>query len=79
VANFVRRLNKGTNNRYRGKFPLICFNCDGIGHFSNKYVLIRKIRGMVKIIQIENKHIKTKEPERKFSRKAYAPNKTSHH
>jgi hypothetical protein len=36
VTNFVRRLNKGTNDRYRGKLPLICFNCDGIGHFSNK-------------------------------------------
>jgi hypothetical protein len=36
VANFVKRLNKGTNNRYRGKLTLICFNCDGIGHFSNK-------------------------------------------
>jgi hypothetical protein len=34
--NFVRRLNKGTNNKYRGKLPLIYFNCDGIGHFSNK-------------------------------------------
>jgi hypothetical protein len=21
---------------YRGKLPLICFNCDGIGNFSNK-------------------------------------------
>jgi hypothetical protein len=37
VTNFVKRLNKGTNNRYRGKLPLICFNCDGIGHFSNKF------------------------------------------
>jgi hypothetical protein len=36
VPNFVKRLNKGTNSRYRGKFPLICFNCDGIGHFANK-------------------------------------------
>jgi len=36
VANFVRRLNKGTNGRYRGKIPLICFNCGGIGHFANK-------------------------------------------
>jgi hypothetical protein len=36
VANFVRRLNKGNNDRYRGKLPLICFNCDGIGHFANK-------------------------------------------
>jgi hypothetical protein len=36
VANFVKRLNKGTNGRYKGKLPLICFNCDGIGHFANK-------------------------------------------
>jgi hypothetical protein len=36
VANFIKRLSKGTNDRYRGKLPLICFNCDGIGHFSNK-------------------------------------------
>jgi hypothetical protein len=36
VANFVKILNKGTNGRYRGKLPLICFNCDGIGHFGNK-------------------------------------------
>jgi hypothetical protein len=37
VANFVKRLNKGTNGRYRGKLPVICFNCDGIGHFANKF------------------------------------------
>ena len=36
MANFVKRLNKGTNDRYRGKLPLICFNYDGIGHFANK-------------------------------------------
>jgi hypothetical protein len=24
VANFIKRLNKGTNGRYRGKLPLIC-------------------------------------------------------
>jgi hypothetical protein len=36
MANFVKILNKGTNDRYKAKFPLICFNCDGIGHFSNK-------------------------------------------
>jgi hypothetical protein len=37
VANFVKRLNKGTNGRYRGKLPLIFFNCDGIGHFANRF------------------------------------------
>jgi hypothetical protein len=36
VANFVKRLNKGIYGRYGGKIHLICFNCDGIGHFSNK-------------------------------------------
>jgi hypothetical protein len=36
VANFVKRLNKGTDGRYRGKIPLICFNCDSIVHFANK-------------------------------------------
>jgi hypothetical protein len=43
VANFVKRLNKGTNGMYRGKLPLICFNCDGIGHFANKYPHKKKI------------------------------------
>jgi hypothetical protein len=37
VANFVKRLNKGTDGRYRGNLPLICFNCDGIGHFANEF------------------------------------------
>jgi hypothetical protein len=36
VANLVRRLNKGTNDRYKGKIPLTFFNCDGIDHFANK-------------------------------------------
>jgi hypothetical protein len=36
VANFFKIMNKGTDGRYRSKLPLICFNCDGIGHFSNK-------------------------------------------
>jgi hypothetical protein len=43
VANFVRRLNKGTDGRYRGRIPLICFNCDGIGHFANKCPHKKKI------------------------------------
>jgi hypothetical protein len=43
VANFVKRLNKGTDGRYRGNLPLICFNCDGIGHFANKCPYKKKI------------------------------------
>jgi hypothetical protein len=34
-SNFVIRIKKGTK-KYRGKILLICFNFDGIGHFSNK-------------------------------------------
>jgi hypothetical protein len=44
VANFVRRLKKGTGNRYKGKIPLICFNGDGIGNFSNKWPHKKKKR-----------------------------------
>jgi hypothetical protein len=36
VANFVKILNKGNDDGYRGNFPLICFNCDGIVHLANK-------------------------------------------
>jgi hypothetical protein len=43
VVNFVKRLNKGTDDRYKGRIPLICFNCDGIGHFSNKCPYKKKI------------------------------------
>jgi hypothetical protein len=35
IANFMKKLKKGTG-RYKGKFPLICFNCGKIGHFSSK-------------------------------------------
>lgn len=32
-ANFVRRLKKGAD-KYKGKLPLKCFNCERSGHFS---------------------------------------------
>jgi hypothetical protein len=35
VANFVRRMKRGTD-KYKGMLPLKCFNCDGVGHFANK-------------------------------------------
>jgi hypothetical protein len=35
ITNFMKKLKKGTG-RYKGKFPLICFNCGKIGHFANK-------------------------------------------
>jgi hypothetical protein len=42
VANFVKRLNKGTNGKCIGKLLLICFNCDVIGHFANKFTHNKK-------------------------------------
>jgi hypothetical protein len=42
VANFVKILNKGTDDRYRDHLPLISFNCDGIGHFANKFPYKKK-------------------------------------
>lgn len=32
MANFVRRLKRGSE-KYKGKLPLKCFNCEKIGHF----------------------------------------------
>jgi hypothetical protein len=37
MAIFFKRLNKGSNDIYKGKLPLIFFNFDGIGHFYNKF------------------------------------------
>jgi hypothetical protein len=37
VENVFIRLNKGTNDIYKGNLPLICFISNGIGHFSNKF------------------------------------------
>jgi hypothetical protein len=67
VTNFIKTLNKGTNYRYRGKLPLICFNCDGIGHLLTNF-LIRK-REIVKVTQKANKHIKVKELQFFFQEK----------
>jgi hypothetical protein len=35
VAYFIRKLKRGTK-KYKCMLPLKCFNCDGVGHFSNK-------------------------------------------
>lgn len=34
-ANFVRKMKKGTS-KYRGKLPLKCFSCGGIGHYASR-------------------------------------------
>ena len=36
IEHLLYFMNQSVGKLYRGKLPLICFNCDGIGHFSNK-------------------------------------------
>jgi hypothetical protein len=77
VSNFVKRLNKGTNGRYRGKLHLICFNCDGIGHFDKKCP--HKKKRIYEGYSKGRQTYKGKRTTKKFSRKSFAPKKTSHH
>ncbi|KAJ8636298.1 hypothetical protein MRB53_010565 [Persea americana] len=35
-AQFVRKLKKCSNGKYKGKLPFKCFNCGGVGHFAAK-------------------------------------------
>jgi hypothetical protein len=68
VDNFVRRLKPGTG-KYKAKLPLICFNCDGVGHFSNKCPYKKK-----KINEDEydpkNKNQKGRRNKKKFFKKS---------
>jgi hypothetical protein len=41
IANFIRKLKRGTD-KYKGTFPLICFNCGKIGHCASKYPYAKK-------------------------------------
>jgi hypothetical protein len=78
MANFVRRLNEGIGDRYKGKFPLIFFNCDGIGHFSNKCPHKKKKRNDEDYSNRKQTY-KGKSTTKKVFKKNYAPKKTSHH
>ena len=77
MANFVKILKKGTNDRYRGKLPLICFNCDGIDHFSNKFPHKKKRNdeGYSKGRQT----YKGKRTIKKVFKKNFCTKETSHH
>jgi hypothetical protein len=79
VANFVRILNKGTNDRYKGKLPLIFFNCDGIGHFANKCPHNKNKRNDEDYLNRKQTYKKKKKKKRNLSRKSYAPKNTSPH
>jgi hypothetical protein len=74
IANFVRRLKPGIK-KYKGKIPLIFFNCDGIGHFSNKCPHKKKKRNEEDEAKRKQIH-KGKRYKNKISRKVSAPRKT---
>jgi hypothetical protein len=42
ITNFVRKLKRGTR-KYKGKLPLMCFNCGKVGHFSSKFPYAKNI------------------------------------
>ena len=77
MANFVKRLNKGTNSRYRGKLTLIFFNCDGIGHFANKCPHKKKRND--ECYSKDRQTYKGKRTTKKVFKKGFALKKTPHH
>jgi hypothetical protein len=81
VANFVRKLKRGTD-KYKGMLPLKCFNCDGIGHFSSKFLMLRIKVAMKKKILRRKRKIKRETRERtkiNSSRKFSTQRKTTLH
>jgi hypothetical protein len=70
VSHFVRKLKKGTS-KYKGKLPLICFNCDGIGHFANKCPYKKKKRNEEENDPKKKKKIqKSRRNKKKFFKKS---------
>ena len=45
IENFVMKLKRRTG-KYKGKLPLICFNCGKIGHFASVLIRMQKVRMM---------------------------------
>jgi hypothetical protein len=72
MANFVRKLKKGTD-KYKGMLPLKCFNCGGIGHFSSKCPHKNKYSDEEEASKRENKYQKgnKRRNKRKFFKKSF--------
>jgi hypothetical protein len=78
VANFVRRLKRGTK-KYKGMLPLKCFNCDGVGNFSNKCPYKKKKVMKKMTLKRKRKSKRVEETKRIFLRKVSAPRKIVPH
>jgi hypothetical protein len=59
---------KKRNGKYKGKIPLICFNCGNIGHFANKCFYPKQEESDDEITFKDQKKRKT-EDKRKFYNK----------
>ena len=70
ISNFMKKLKKGTR-KYKGKIPLICFNCGKIGHFANKFPYPKQEESDDEITFKYQKKRKTK-----YKRKLYNKKKT---
>jgi hypothetical protein len=71
-------MKKGTNDKYRGNLPLICFNCDVISHFANKCPH-KKNKKNEEDDSNRKQIYKGKRTNLFFSRKSFAPKKTTPH
>ena len=77
MTNSVKRLNKGTNIRYKGKLQLICFNCDGIGHFANKFPHKKKKRNDEDDSNSKQTYKRKRTKNKAFNKKLYTKEEIS--
>ena len=72
MANFVRKLKKGTN-KYKCMLPLKFFNCGGIGHFASKFPHKNKYSDEEEVSKREKKYQKgnKRRNKRKLFKKSF--------
>ena len=68
ISNFMKKLKKGTG-KYKGKIPLICFNCGKIGYFANKCPYPKKEESDDERTFKNQKKIQTKDNNKFYKKK----------
>jgi hypothetical protein len=69
IANFARKL-KRENGKYKGKLPLMCFNCGKIGHFVAKCPYAKNSESDEE--GVPKKEISKWKQERKYKKSLYS-------